>query len=153
MTDPNIIGAGRENVLSAVNAVVALDPVSISFGSVPSGSGQTRSFTLTLTNVSGAAKTFAVSVDASSGTRVTYSISAPSSISLAAGASGTVTVVMTAIKGASLGDHWPCLRLHPAVSRLRMQPFTPSLSSREQIIHCVDGQSARPRFLLSTQFR
>ncbi|HMC15973.1 MAG TPA: S8 family serine peptidase, partial [Albitalea sp.] len=40
--DVNVNGAGRENLLAAVNAKVALDPVSLSFGAVPSGSGQTQ---------------------------------------------------------------------------------------------------------------
>ena len=102
-TDVNIIGAGRENLLSAVNATVTLDPVSISFGAVPSGSGQTRTFTLALTNVTGSAKTFAVAVGAGSG-GVAFSV-APASVTLAAGASGTVTVTMTADKGAALADH------------------------------------------------
>lgn len=37
VTDVNIQGAGRENLASAVAAKVTLDPVSISFGAVPSG--------------------------------------------------------------------------------------------------------------------
>jgi len=102
-TDVNIIGAGRENLLSAANATVALDPVSISFGAVPSGSGQTQSFTLTLTNVTGGGQTFAVSIGAGDSS-VAFSV-APTSLSLAAGASGTVTVTMTSVKGAVFGDH------------------------------------------------
>ena len=100
--DVNIIGAGRENLLSAVNATVALDPVSISFGAVPSGSGQTSTFDVTLTNLSGAA-TFDVAVGTGSG-GVTYLIS-PSSLALGTGESGTVTVSMSAVKGAAFGDH------------------------------------------------
>jgi subtilisin family serine protease len=102
--DVNIIGAGRENLLSAVNATVALDPVSISFGAVPSGSGQTQTFTLTLTNVTSSSQTFAVAVGTASGSGVTFSV-APASVSLIAGASGTVTVTLSADKGAALGDH------------------------------------------------
>src|SRR5207253_9570601 len=47
----NIEGAGRENLLAAVNAQVALDPVSVSFGAVPSGGGLKRSAAVTVTNV------------------------------------------------------------------------------------------------------
>lgn len=101
--DVNIIGAGRENLFSAVNATVALDPVSISFGAVPSGSGQTKNFTLTLTNISGGAQNFAVAVG-SGGGGVNFSVS-PASLALAAGASGTVTVTMSADKGAAFEDH------------------------------------------------
>ena len=103
VTDVNIMGAGRENLLSAVNAVVALDPVSVSFGAVPSGSGQTNSFVVTLTNLTNGAQTFGVAVGAGGG-GVSFSVS-PSSLSLNAGASGTVTVSMSADKGAAGADH------------------------------------------------
>jgi len=58
----SIQGAGRENLLAAVNAKVALDPVSLSFGSVPSGSGQTMQSTVTLTNLTGASQTLTLSI-------------------------------------------------------------------------------------------
>jgi subtilisin family serine protease len=108
VTDVNVKGAGRENLLAAVNAKAALDPVSVSFGAVPSGSGQTQTFDVTLTNVSGAATSFAVNVSAGDSSvvdnSVVYAVS-PSSVTLAPGASATVTVTMTAAKGASAGDH------------------------------------------------
>lgn len=102
-TDVNIIGAGRENLFSAVQASIALDPVSVSFGAIPSGSGQTQTFILTLTNLSDSAATFNVAVGAGSG-GVGYSVS-PAGLSLGAGASGNVTIIMTAQKGAAFGDH------------------------------------------------
>jgi len=102
-TDANVIGAGREDLLLAANATVALDPVSVSFGAVPSGSGQTKTFTLTLTNIGVGVQTFGVAVE-TGGSGVTFSVS-PVSLSLAAGASGAVTVSMSAQKGAKLGDH------------------------------------------------
>ncbi len=101
--DVNIVGAGRENLLSAVNATVALDPVSVSFGAVPAGSGQTSTFTVTLTNVSGAPKTFAVAIPTVDPS-LSYSLSA-GSLTLAAGASGTITITMIAVKGAVVGNH------------------------------------------------
>ena len=103
VTDVNIIGAGRENLLSAVNASVALAPVSVSFGAVPTGSGQTQSFTLTLTNLTASSQTFDVSVGAGGG-GVAYSVT-PASLLLDANASGTVIVTMSADKGAAVGDH------------------------------------------------
>ena len=101
--DANIAGAGRENLLSAVEASVALDPVSISFGAVPSGSGQTHSFDLTLTNLTSTTTTFDLAVGAGDAS-VTYSLD-QSSVTLEAGAYTTVTVSMTAQKGASTGFH------------------------------------------------
>ncbi len=51
-TNVNVIGSGRENLLTAVGAIVSLDPVSVSFGAVPLGGGQTKTFAVTLTNLS-----------------------------------------------------------------------------------------------------
>jgi len=107
--DVNIIGAGRENLLSAVGARVALDPVSVSFGAAPSGSGQTKTFAVTLTNLTNSALTLSLSVSASTGTGVSYSVTP--SASLTAGGSATVTVTMNAAKGASAGDHQATLTL------------------------------------------
>jgi subtilisin family serine protease len=102
-SDVNLIGSGRENLLSAVGAGPALDPVSVSFGAVPSGSGQTQTFNVTITNLSGGAQTWAVGVGGGGG-GVAYSVS-PSSITLAPTGSTVVTVTMTAAKGAIAGDH------------------------------------------------
>ncbi len=103
LTNVNIIGSGRENLHSAVNAVIALDPVSVSFGPVPSGSGQNRPFAVTLTNLTGSSETLSFAVS-SGDASVSFSVG-PSSLTLGAGASGTVTVMMNAIKGAALGGH------------------------------------------------
>jgi minor extracellular serine protease Vpr len=102
-TNVNKIGSGLDNLLSAVTATVALDPVSVSFGAVPSGSGLTKTFDVTLTNVSDSQATFSLSVGASTGTGVSYSVTP--SVTLDAGASGTATVTMTAAQGASGGGH------------------------------------------------
>jgi subtilisin family serine protease len=102
VTDPQVGGAGRENLLSAVNARVALDPVSVSFGAVPSGSGQTRTVNVEVTNL-GTPATFALSIGAGSG-GVSYSVS-PASLPLGSGETGIATVTMTAVQGAAFGDH------------------------------------------------
>ena len=101
--DVNIIGTGRENLLSAVNATVALDPVSVSFGAVPSGSGQTKTFDVMVTNLSGSSATYTVAVGAGDAS-VAYSVS-PSSLTLGAGEAGTITVTMSAAKGAVGVNH------------------------------------------------
>jgi minor extracellular serine protease Vpr len=105
VNDPNITGTGRERLDWAVNASVALDPVSLSFGSVPAGSGQTLTRTISLTSLAGpAAYTVSVDTSKSTGTGVTYTASPVS-------ASGKVTVTMSASKGASGGDHFATLRI------------------------------------------
>ncbi len=111
-TNVNIIGAGRENLLSAVNATVAIDPVSLSFGAVPAGSGQTKTFDVTLTNLSDGETTFEVAVGTGDSS-VTYSVD-PGSLTLDAGASGSVTVTMAAIKGATFGGHQSLLMVSVA---------------------------------------
>jgi subtilisin family serine protease len=104
VTDVNIIGTGRDNLLSAVNAKVGLDPVSVSFGSVFSISGVTKTYNMTLTNLSGSSATFSLSIGDSTGSGVSYSIS-PSAISLGAGDSSSATITMSAAKGSSGGTH------------------------------------------------
>jgi minor extracellular serine protease Vpr len=101
-TDVNLIGAGRDNVNSATHAAVALDPVSVSFGAVPAGSGQTRTVTVTLSGLAGPANVTAVTVTNQSGGGVTFSASR---------SGNTITVTMTAAKGAAMGDHQGILRV------------------------------------------
>jgi minor extracellular serine protease Vpr len=99
VADVNIVGAGLANLLAATQAKVSLDPVSLSFGAVPSGSGQSRTQTLTLTNLGSDQQSFTLAV----GTQpagVTYRVS-PSSVSLSPGGSATVTVTMQAAVGAT----------------------------------------------------
>ncbi|MDO7867942.1 S8 family serine peptidase [Nocardioides jiangxiensis] len=108
--DVNVVGAGREDLLSAVGATVALGPVSTSFGSTAAGSGTTLTRTVTVTNLGGSAATYSLAVDSTTGSGVTFSGS-PASVSLAPGASATVTVRMVAARGAAKGDHQAMLRL------------------------------------------
>jgi subtilisin family serine protease len=86
--DVNDVGLGRENLGSAVGASLALDPVSVSFGAVPSGSGQSATNQVTVMNLTGG--TLAVpapSITGTTGTGVTYSVSG-SPFSLAPGGNG-----------------------------------------------------------------
>ena len=108
VTDPQVGGTGRENLLSAVNGRVILDPVSVSFGTVPSGSGQTRTVNVEVTNL-GAPATFTLSIGAGGG-GVSFAVS-PASLALGSGATGTATVTMTAVKGAAFGDRSATLRI------------------------------------------
>lgn len=116
VTDVNAIGAGRENLLAAVAATVALDPVSVSFGSVPSGSGQTRTATIQVSNLTGAAKVCSVSVG-SGGGGVAFT-AGPASITVPAGGSATITVVASADKSAVEGGHSAILTLSSGGSEI-----------------------------------
>lgn len=108
-TDVNIVGAGREDLFSAVDAMVALDPVSVSFGAIPSGSGQAKSLFVTLTNLGGATADFGVIVGAGDGS-VADSVQ-PASLTLVAGASASFAVTMTVSRGAATGDHQATLTI------------------------------------------
>jgi hypothetical protein len=101
--DVNVIGGGLENLFNAVNSQVSLDPVSISFGSVPSGSGQSQDFSITVTNLNGSPIDLDVAVDPGDAS-VSFSVS-PATLSLSAGESAQVPVTMELIKGAATGPH------------------------------------------------
>lgn len=108
-TDVNVTGAGRLDLEAAVQAEALLDPVSLSFGAVPAGSGVTRSLSVRIQNVSGSAATFGVAISGSP-SGLTLSTSA-SSVTLAAGASATVTVRAVFSKSASRGGKQAWLEL------------------------------------------
>ncbi len=97
--DPQIVGTGRENLLSAVNATVLLDPVSVSLGTIPSGSGQSRSTSITVTNTTGG--TLSLSLEGS----------ATFSATLNAGATTTIAVTAAAAKGAAPGHYSAILHI------------------------------------------
>jgi subtilisin family serine protease len=98
VTDPNIIGAGRENLAEAVKATVLLDPVSVSFGRIPSGSGQSRSATIT-------ASGFSTGV-------LTVEITGPEAARFTASVTGsTITVTGMATKGQDPGGYDATLRV------------------------------------------
>ena len=103
--DVQTIGAGREDLQEAVNAMISLDPVSVSFGAIPSGSGQSQSFVVTVGNLDTATTlNVAFAVDSVLGSGVSYSV-APAAATIAPGTSAQVTVTMSAAKGAAGGDH------------------------------------------------
>ncbi len=98
-SDPMVVGAGREDLVNAVNASVLLDPVSVSFGTIPSGSGQSRSATITVTNTTGGPLT------------ISLAGSAKFSATLNAGATTTITVSAAAAKGDAPGHYSATLKV------------------------------------------
>ena len=110
VTDANKVGTGRENLLAAVQASVALDPVSLSFGAVPAGSGMSMQASVQLTNISGGAQTYTLQVVEPSSADVAFSV--PSgAVTLAPGASASVAVKMVAAKGATTGPKQAVLQV------------------------------------------
>ncbi len=110
VSDANKVGTGRENLLAAVQARVALDPVSLSFGAVPAGSGMVLQASVQLSNLSGSAQTFTLQVAEASGSGVTFSVPG-GGVTLASGASASVTISMAASKRASTGPKQAVLKV------------------------------------------
>ena len=106
----NTVGSGRENLDAAVAAAVALDPVSLSFGAVPSGSGQSLQRSVMLTNTSGAAQTYTLAVVEPEGGGVGFALSG-STLTLAADQSATVQVTLSAQKQAAAGNKQAVLQI------------------------------------------
>ena len=107
--DVNVSGSGLANLVTAVEARVALGPVSTSFGTVPSAAGQTRTATVALSSLTGSAQTVTLAVDSVIGAGVTFS--APTTVTIPASGSVTVKVSAAVAKGAPAGDHSAMLRV------------------------------------------
>jgi len=110
VVDANKVGTGRENLLAAVQSIVALDPVSLSFGAVPAGSGRTMQDSVELTNVSSGPQTYTLSVVEAAGSGVMFSLPA-TVVTLASGASALVAIQMTPLKGGSSGNKQAVLQV------------------------------------------
>ena len=110
VNDANQVGTGRENLAAAVMAEVAIDPVSLSFGAVPAGSGQTLKGSVSLTNLSGGPKTYTLQVVEAAGSDVGFTVPA-GSVTLAPGENQSVTVTMAAAKGGATGHKQAVLQV------------------------------------------
>ncbi len=86
------VGAGKLSVGDAVNAAAALDPPTIAFGPIVSGSLPIRK-TLTVYNVGGTAATFSFAAQARDSALASVTVS-PSTLSLQPGAQSTVTATL-----------------------------------------------------------
>jgi subtilisin family serine protease len=103
--DVQVGGAGRVNLESAASATALLDPVSISLGATPAGSGVTKTVALRITNPSDAPVSWTVGIapygPAPQG--VTFS-SSVSEVSLDPGRSAVITIKAAFTKKATAGD-------------------------------------------------
>ncbi|WP_091730778.1 S8 family serine peptidase [Nocardioides scoriae] len=105
-TDPLVTGSGLEDLDAAVLAKLSLSSVSTSFGAVPSGSGQTLSRTVTVTNLTSTAVTTPVRVTGDPAFRASAT-----SLSVPAGGSATLTLTYSPGKAVAKGDHSATLQL------------------------------------------
>jgi subtilisin family serine protease len=108
-SDAMIVGTGLLDVAAATEATAALDPVSKSFGSVPSGSGKSLTATIVVTNISAAASSFTAAVVDSDADGAAFTGNA--AFTLAPGQSRSVTVGVALAKGAADGNKQAVLRV------------------------------------------
>lgn len=101
--DAFIVGAGLADAEAAVQVPVALEPVSLSFGSLSSGAGRTLSKSMTITNTTDGTRNVTVALS-DAADDVTYSVNGGSA-TLASGESTTVTVTATTVKRAAAGAY------------------------------------------------
>ncbi len=101
--DVDVVGAGREDLLAAANATVSLDPVSISYGGVPYGSGQTQPVTVTLNNLGTSAATYSLATSGGDSS-VAFAV-IPTTLTVMPGQSANIKVIMSAVKDAAIGFH------------------------------------------------
>jgi len=105
---PLDMGAGRLDLTNAADPGVILDPPSLSFGQVVTGTTQT--LTLSLTSVAGITETYALStLYTGAGFDATTSLPgfgvSPDSVELAPGETAEVTVTFDSVAGSGIGDN------------------------------------------------
>jgi subtilisin family serine protease len=115
--NPNIVGAGLVHLhhapneparVGAVEAKVSLDPVSLAFGGVPSGSGQGRTRQVIVKNLTLATATFTFAIQDAVAGGATYTV-APTSVTLAPGETTTINVSVAVPRGNAVPDDWAWL--------------------------------------------
>ena len=116
-SDAVIVGAGLADSEAAVAATVALDPVSISFGTVPASAGQSKTTTLRLTNIAASTKTYSVSIADDPSDGALFS-GGTTSVTLAPGQSADVPVSVATVKGAPNGNKQARLRVADSVGEV-----------------------------------
>ena len=108
------VGTGWANAQSATLAKVVLDPVSVSFGGAPSGSGQSLSSSIALSNLLGSGPYTATVTNQTGG-----------GVAFAATVSGNmITVTMAPEKGSAAGSRQGILRISSGGPRSRMPRST-----------------------------
>jgi minor extracellular serine protease Vpr len=114
-TNPQNIGGGVINLAAATSTAAVLEPATLSFRKIEPESGQSKTISVTLTNVSSASQTFtaAAAVTVGASADVVASVS-PSSVTLGAGESATLNVTVDAAKSAASGQYWGRLTVTPS---------------------------------------
>ena len=105
-----IVGHGLLDVAAAVGGVAGLDPVSTSFGGISTGSANTKSSKVVVTNLGATTRTFTASVADTGADGVTFATGG-GSFTLAPGASQSIAVSVASARGTVDGPRQAVLRL------------------------------------------
>ena len=103
-TNPQNIGGGVINLAAASSTPAVLEPATLSFRKIEPESGQSKTISVTVTNVGSTSQTFTAST-VINGTGVAASVS-PASVTVAAGQSATLNVTLDAAKSAASGQYF-----------------------------------------------
>ncbi len=114
-TNPMNIGAGVLTLGSAINVTATLDPATLSFRKIEPNSGQSKTINVTITNTTGASHTYgaAAAITVAPAAGFTSASVSPSSVSLAAGQSATLSVTVSTLQTAPNGQYWGRLTVTP----------------------------------------
>jgi len=121
-TNPQNRGGGVLDLAAAMNVSATLDPATLSFRKIEPTSGRSKTIDVTVTNVTGRAQTYSASASitrvAGSPAGVSASV-LPSSLTLAVGASGTLSVTVDTSQTSPSGQYWGDLVVTGGGSTLR----------------------------------
>jgi subtilisin family serine protease len=114
--NPINAGDGLLNLSAATAVSATLEPASLSFRKIEPTSGQSKTIDVTITNVSSASHAYAASASFQSvaGPGATVSVS-PSSVTLSAGQSTTLSVTVTTAQTTTPGSYWGRLTVTPEI--------------------------------------
>jgi minor extracellular serine protease Vpr len=108
-TNPQNRGGGVLDLSAAVQTSATLEPATLSFRKIEPNSGQSKTISVTVTNVTGAAQTYSASAAITrapaAGSGATASVS-PASLTLAPGANGTLSVTVSTAQTSPEGQYW-----------------------------------------------
>src|SRR6266851_7017711 len=123
-TNPQNIGGGVINLAAATATKAVLEPATLSFRKIEPESGQSKTISVTLTNVSSVTQTYAATAAVTVGTSTGVAASvSPASVTLGAGESATLNVTVNADKAAASGQYWGRLTVTPATGAAVAAPL------------------------------
>jgi minor extracellular serine protease Vpr len=126
-SNPQNIGDGVLNLAAASAVSATLEPASLSFRKIEPTSGQSKTIDVTITNVTSVAHTYnasvAITVAPTGGSTNSSAAVSPSSVTLSAGQSATVSVTVNTTQAAPAGQYWGRLTVTPDAGTVLTAPL------------------------------